>query len=95
MTKYPFVIRYSSFAPVHLAKRYRLVQQHHGNPVANRVDPATVETFEPAIVVEVHNNPSEALSDKDQAMTPEMFARLMKKLETLRPCVNKLNGRKG
>ena len=35
------------------------------------------------ILVEVHCNPSEALCDKDQAMSPEMFAGLMNKLGVL------------
>jgi 3-deoxy-7-phosphoheptulonate synthase len=43
------------------------------------------------IIVEVHHNPAEALSDKDQAMTPEMFAGLMKKLEVLRSCMKEIN----
>ncbi|MBW1817899.1 MAG: 3-deoxy-7-phosphoheptulonate synthase, partial [Deltaproteobacteria bacterium] len=33
--------------------------------------------------IEVHCNPSEAMCDKDQAMPPEMFARLMQKLRVL------------
>ena len=36
------------------------------------------------IMVEVHNNPCEALCDKDQAMHPEMFDGLMRKLQVLR-----------
>jgi len=36
------------------------------------------------IIIEVHYNPAEALCDKDQAMPPEMFANLMRRLRALR-----------
>ena len=39
------------------------------------------------ILIEVHCNPSEALCDKDQAMSPAMFNGLMKKLATLRTSI--------
>lgn len=43
------------------------------------------------IMVEVHYNPCEALCDKDQAMPPDMFAGLMKKLNVLRSIMNEIN----
>jgi 3-deoxy-7-phosphoheptulonate synthase len=43
------------------------------------------------ILIEVHYNPNEALCDKDQAMPPEMFAGLMKKLRGLRSYMNQIN----
>jgi len=43
------------------------------------------------IMVEVHCNPNEALSDKDQTMPPEMFSDMMKKLRTLGSCMDKIN----
>jgi 3-deoxy-7-phosphoheptulonate synthase len=47
------------------------------------------------ILIEVHHNPSEALCDKDQAMPPDMFSRLMGKLQTLGYCVNEINQGRG
>ncbi|MBW1857506.1 MAG: 3-deoxy-7-phosphoheptulonate synthase, partial [Deltaproteobacteria bacterium] len=43
------------------------------------------------IIIEVHCNPCEALCDKDQAMPPDVFAGLMKKLQKLRACMNGIN----
>ncbi len=36
------------------------------------------------IMIEVHRNPSEALSDKDQTLTPDQFATLVRKIRSLR-----------
>ena len=47
------------------------------------------------IIIEVHYNPSEALCDKDQAMPPEMFAGLMKKLLILKPYMTQINRNNG
>jgi len=43
------------------------------------------------IMIEVHYNPSEALCDADQSMSPDMFASMMDKLRTLRPCMDAIN----
>lgn len=43
------------------------------------------------VMIEVHHNPCEALCDKDQAMPPEMFAGLMKKLQVLGTCMVQWN----
>ena len=43
------------------------------------------------IIIEVHCNPCEALCDKDQAMPPDVFAGLMKKLHELGACMNGMN----
>ena len=42
------------------------------------------------IIVEVHNNPQAALSDADQALTPQMFAELMKRVRPLKTFMEKL-----
>jgi 3-deoxy-7-phosphoheptulonate synthase len=42
------------------------------------------------IMIEVHCNPCEALCDKDQAMSPDMFAGLMKKLNVLSATINEI-----
>ena len=41
------------------------------------------------VMIEVHHNPCEALCDKDQAMPPDIFAGLMKKLQLLHSYMNK------
>jgi len=43
------------------------------------------------IIIEVHYNPCEALCDKDQAMPPDVFAGLMKKLQELGACMHGIN----
>jgi 3-deoxy-7-phosphoheptulonate synthase len=43
------------------------------------------------VMIEVHHNPCEALCDKDQAMPPDMFAGLMKKLQALGTCMAQWN----
>jgi 3-deoxy-7-phosphoheptulonate synthase len=40
------------------------------------------------VMIEVHHNPEEAICDADQAMPPDMFARLMEKLLSLRSHMN-------
>jgi len=70
------------------------VDPSHGTGKLSIIEPmslAAMAAGADGIIVEVHNNPSEALSDKDQAMPPEMFAGLMKKLEVLRSCMNEIN----
>ncbi|MBN1627152.1 MAG: 3-deoxy-7-phosphoheptulonate synthase [Deltaproteobacteria bacterium] len=44
------------------------------------------------IMVEVHRNPAEALSDGDQSLPPEMFDSLMKKLKVVDDCMKKIAG---
>jgi len=36
-----------------------------------------------AIMVEVHQNPSEALSDGPQSLTPERFEKMVSKIRTI------------
>lgn len=43
------------------------------------------------IMVEVHINPEEALSDKEQSLSPVQFATLMKKIRKLEHCVRALD----
>jgi 3-deoxy-7-phosphoheptulonate synthase len=44
------------------------------------------------IMLEVHHNPEEALSDKDQALLPDQFARLVPKMKTLRSMIESWSG---
>lgn len=41
---------------------------------------ASIAASADGLMIEVHNNPEEALSDKDQALTPPQFAELMRKV---------------
>jgi 3-deoxy-7-phosphoheptulonate synthase len=73
------------------------VDPSHGTGKLSIIEPmslAAMAAGADGIIVEVHHNPSEALSDKDQAMPPEMFAGLMKKLKVLRSCMNEINNGK-
>jgi len=71
-----------------------IVDPSHGTGRLSIIEPmslAAMAAGADGIIIEVHCNPSEALSDKDQAMPPDMFASLMKKLEALRCCMNEIN----
>jgi 3-deoxy-7-phosphoheptulonate synthase len=52
---------------------------------------AAVAAGADGIMIEVHCNPCEALCDRDQAMPPDMFAGLMKKLRVLRSIMDEIN----
>ncbi|NIM16440.1 MAG: 3-deoxy-7-phosphoheptulonate synthase [Candidatus Aminicenantes bacterium] len=54
---------------------------------------AAVAAGADGLMVEVHYNPAEALSDKDQSMDPPMFARAAKKIKELRAFMGELNKR--
>jgi 3-deoxy-7-phosphoheptulonate synthase len=43
------------------------------------------------LIIEVHDNPMEALSDKDQALTPESFSEIADKIFRLRGFMEELN----
>jgi len=44
------------------------------------------------LIVEVHNHPEAALSDKEQALTPPEFSELSRKIRSLRAFMDSLNG---
>ena len=70
------------------------VDPSHGTGKLSIIEPMSVAAMAvgaDGIIVEVHHNPCEALSDKDQAMPPDMFIRLMQKLKALRPFMNQIN----
>jgi 3-deoxy-7-phosphoheptulonate synthase len=59
----------------------------HGTGRLSLIPPmsmASVACGADGIIVEVHRNPPEALSDKDQALTPPQFADMAKKVRALR-----------
>ncbi|HOI44956.1 MAG TPA: 3-deoxy-7-phosphoheptulonate synthase [Candidatus Aminicenantes bacterium] len=64
-----------------------IVDPSHGTGRISLIEPmsaAAVAAGADGLIVEVHINPAEALSDKDQAMTPEQFSRLVKNVKRLK-----------
>ena len=51
---------------------------------------AAVAAGADGMIIEVHNNPQAALSDADQALTPQMFADLMKRIKPLKAFMENL-----
>jgi len=51
---------------------------------------AAVAAGADGLIIEVHYNPGEALSDKDQQLNPEMFTSLMKDIKKLRACMEEI-----
>ena len=59
-----------------------IVDPSHGTGKLSLIEPmslAAAACGADGLIVEVHRNPAEALSDKDQALTPPQFAELAKK----------------
>ena len=71
-----------------------IVDPSHGTGRLSIIEPmslAAVAAGADGIIIEVHYNPAEALCDKDQAMPPEMFANLMRRLRALSSHMNQEN----
>ncbi|MBN2062455.1 MAG: 3-deoxy-7-phosphoheptulonate synthase [Deltaproteobacteria bacterium] len=71
------------------------VDPSHGTGRLSIIEPmslAAMASGADGIMVEVHYNPEEAICDKDQAMTPQMFSRMMEKLTILRTCMEQIDG---
>ncbi len=74
-----------------------IVDPSHGTGRLSIIEPmslAAMAAGADGVMIEVHHNPCEALCDKDQAMPPEMFEGLMKKLQILRSYMNEINQEK-
>jgi len=70
-----------------------IVDPSHGTGRLSVIEPmslAAMAAGADGIIIEVHYNPSEAVCDKDQAMPPNMFAGLMKKLKLLHSCMDEI-----
>jgi 3-deoxy-7-phosphoheptulonate synthase len=52
---------------------------------------AAVAAGADGMIIEVHNNPAAALSDADQALTPQKFADLMERVKPLKAFMKKLH----
>jgi len=71
-----------------------IVDPSHGTGKASLIEPmslAAIAAGADGIMIEVHHNPREALSDKDQALSPVVFAGLMRKLQLLRSHMNEIH----
>jgi len=71
-----------------------IVDPSHGTGRLSIIEPmslAAMAAGADGILIEVHHKPSEALIDKDQAMPPDLFAGLMKKLQILRSYMKEMD----
>ncbi|MEG0780605.1 MAG: 3-deoxy-7-phosphoheptulonate synthase [Oscillospiraceae bacterium] len=69
-----------------------LVDPSHACGRASLVEPmslAAIAAGADGLLIEVHNDPEQAVSDGAQSLTPEQFAQLMEKLSRLAPCVGR------
>ncbi len=74
-----------------------IVDPSHGTGRLSIIEPmslAAMAAGADGVMIEVHHKPCEALCDKDQAMPPEMFESLMKKLQILGSYMNEINQEK-
>jgi len=71
-----------------------IVDPSHGTGRLSAIEPmslAAMAAGADGVIIEVHYNPCEALCDKDQAMPPDMFSGLMKKLTVLHTYMNEMH----
>lgn len=65
----------------------------HGTGRISLIEPmslASVAAGSDGLIIEVHRNPAEALSDKDQALTPHMFATIVRKARAMEKFMKEL-----
>lgn len=70
-----------------------LVDPSHGTGVLALIEPmslAAIAAGADGLEIEVHIDPPNAKSDKDQQLTPEAFARLMRKLRALKAALGRI-----
>ena len=63
-----------------------IVDPSHGTGKPSLIEPmslAAVAAGSDGLMIEVHHDPENALSDKDQALTPDQFARVVKRIRKL------------
>jgi 3-deoxy-7-phosphoheptulonate synthase len=69
-----------------------VVDPSHGVGKRDLVAPMTkaaVAAGADALIIEVHTNPEEAMSDGDQSLKPDQFARLMRELQPIAEAVGR------
>ena len=57
--------------------------------MVERMAMAAVAAGADGLIIEVHNDPKNALCDGAQSLTPEQFARVMDRLAAVAPCVGR------
>ena len=70
-----------------------IVDPSHGTGKVSLIEPmslASVASGADGLIIEVHRDPSVALSDKDQALIPTQFAELVRKVRMLRDSMENL-----
>ena len=70
-----------------------IVDPSHGTGKVSLIEPmslASVASGADGLIIEVHRDPSQALSDKDQALTPDQFSELVRKARTVRSTMERL-----
>ena len=75
-----------------------IVDPSHGTGRLSVIEPmslAAMAAGADGVIIEVHYNPVEALCDREQAMPPDMFFSLMKKLRLLGACMKEMNQMNG
>ena len=78
----------------HLTHLPIVVDPSHATGISRFVEPlalASVACGSDGLMIEVHNDPEHALSDGPQSLTPDAFARLVPKLQTVRAAVLGVN----
>ena len=71
-----------------------IVDPSHGTARASLISPmslAAVSAGADGLMLEVHTHPEAALSDKDQALTPDQFSCLARRVRELRTCLERMN----
>ncbi len=71
-----------------------IIDPSHGTGRPKFIEPMSLAALAcgaDGLIIEVHRNPQEALSDKDQALTPEEFTGIMKKLAQLEKSMKEIN----
>jgi len=71
-----------------------LVDPTHGTGRVELVEPmslAAAAAGADGLMIEVHDNPGEALSDKSQALLPDQFRSLVEKVRRVRACLDEFN----
>jgi 3-deoxy-7-phosphoheptulonate synthase len=70
-----------------------IVDPSHASGLSRLVEPmslASIGAGADGLIIEVHNNPACALCDGPQAITPEQFLALQRKMDVMLPLVNKI-----
>ncbi len=71
-----------------------IIDPSHSTGKTSLIEPmslAAVASGADGLIIEVHHEPEKAMSDKDQALTPDQFSRTMKKIRKLSELMQEVN----